>query len=217
MKKILFLFWICSCVFSVYGQEKVFTYTSDGAISTNSKFIEDFGNTINTATIPKSIKSTESFSDGTGEEYTINCSKYDGWDADPGDFTVIDIKKGEQNIYQLKYDEGWDFFPQAWKEFTPLKSCYIQQLDKGATALIFQSSIIMSQPPYITIVIVKGDKATLVYNKPSYIENIQKKDDSTVFKLLENTIEWVGDGSVQYNDGIYNYLTIKGGTIYSNK
>lgn len=79
--------------------------------------------------------------------------------------------------------------------------------------LFFTGIIIMSQPPFLTAVVLKDGKATLVFNEPSYINKIEKNGDAIDFKLQSNTLEYL-DSNTPINSPDLHTLILKGGMIY---
>lgn len=72
----------------------------------------------------------------------------------------------------------------------------------------------MSQPPQLTVVCVQGDKAILVFNKPSYINEIKKSGNEINFTLQSNTLEYLDINSAPINSPDLHTLTLKDGMIY---
>lgn len=145
--------------------------------------------------------------------YTVNGLRYKGWDNDPGDFNVIEISYGKDTLFTLKYDDGWDNMSTDYGSYTS-KFCGIENLGNNTFAAIFKGVDIMSQPPYLTIVVMKDGKASLVFNKPMIINSIKTNSDGTkTFDLQENTVEWI-DENTPANSPITHTMTIKDGNIY---
>lgn len=145
--------------------------------------------------------------------YTVNGLRYKGWDNESGDFNVIEILFGNDTLFTLKYADGWDNMSTDYGSYTS-KFCGIENLGNNTYAAIFKGIDIMSQPPYLTIVVMKGGKASLVFNKPMIINSIKTNSDGTkTFDLQENTVEWI-DENTPANSPITHTMTIKDGNIY---
>ena len=145
--------------------------------------------------------------------YTVNGLRYKGWDNESGDFNVIEILFGNDTLFTLKYADGWDNMSTDYGSYTS-KFCGIEKLGNNTFAAIFKGVDIMSQPPYLTIVVMKGGKASLVFNKPMIINSIKTNSDGTkTFDLQENTVEWI-DENTPANSPITHTMTIKDGNIY---
>ena len=222
------------------AQEQVFNTSSDGSIIVKSKFIDEFDNWPYENTTPYILKFSETIGiipqftinkDLTLQKNTINKSdlnnsialkmrytikglRYKCWtDADPGDFNVIEILFNNDTILTLKFDNGWDNMSTDYGSYTS-KFCGIEKLGDNTYAAIFKGIDIMSQPPYLTIVVMKGGKASLVFNKPMIVNSIKTNSDGTkTFDLQENTVEWI-DENTPANSPITHTMTIKDGNIY---
>lgn len=145
--------------------------------------------------------------------YTVNGLRYKGWDNESGDFNVIEILFGNDTLFTLKYADGWDNMSTDYGSYTS-KFCGIENLGNNTFAAIFKGVDIMSQPPYLTIVVMKDGKANLVFNKPMIINSIKTNSDGTkTFDLQENTVEWI-DENTPANSPITHTMTIKDGNIY---
>lgn len=212
MKRSILVLFTALYALSFYGQKQVFTYSANGSIISSSEFIKSLDNEYIDGTTPYILKHSDAVSTPSGLNYTIKYQLYNDWDNDPGDFTVIEIYESNKLIYSLKNNEGWVYFPKKQANTTSTQCGYIANLNDNAIALIVQGTTLASQPPLLTIIIIKNDKAYLVYNEEGNIEDIQKTNSATTIKLLTNTVEWIDDR--QLNDGIYKTLTIKDGTIY---
>lgn len=93
------------------------------------------------------------------------------------------------------------------------KPFYEISLSLNCKALVFTGITIMSQPPLVTIILINKGKATVVYNKPSYLNSITENTTKTILNLQLNTVEY------DLNDKPYNKaelatLTFKDGMIY---
>ena len=215
MKKLTLIFTVCMLHFVSYAQEQVFTYSNNGTVETKSKFIEPFPNgdfaNITDHTLQKSYDVVAP----SGDTYTVKCYKNTGWENDPGDWHYFEILYKEKVIFSAEYADGWEYLADNLKQtLSPKADAFYQKnLRDDTVMLLFTGIIIMSQPPYETIVLLKDGKATLVYNKPGFIEDVQVVDSDVVFTLCENTVEFYEDGTPM-NDGIIAELSIKDDLIY---
>lgn len=67
----------------------------------------------------------------------------------------------------------------------------------------------------LTIVCVQENKGTLVFNKPSYVNKIEKDGDEINFILQSNTLEYLDiNSSEPINPPELHTLTLKDGMIY---
>ena len=65
----------------------------------------------------------------------------------------------------------------------------------------------------ISMIVLKSGKATLVFNKPCYINEIKKQGNKIDFILRKNTLEYV-NSSTPVNQPILKTLTMENGRMY---
>ena len=221
------------------AQEQIFSIDTNGDVVTKAKFIEElYAGNYNNIT-PYTLKFSEkinilqhftpsknlptkemaSYNLETNnavamrKAYTINGLRYKGWDNESGDFNVIEILFGNNTLLTLKYADGWDKMSTDYGSYTS-KFCGIENLGDDTYAAIFKGIDIMSQPPYITIIVMKNGKASLVFNKPMIINDIKTNADGTkTFDLQENVVERI-DENTPANSPITHTMTIANGNIY---
>lgn len=80
-------------------------------------------------------------------------------------------------------------------------------------ALLFIGTYIMSQLPRLTILVLKKGNASLVFDRPSYVNNVDKKGNETIFTLQANTVEY-RDVGVPCDSPELHTLAFKEGMIY---
>ena len=217
-QKILVLLWMLSCCFSSYAQcSPVFSLAEGGRIVPDADYVVPFEKCTYEGITPYILKTSDAQTTSSGDAYAIRCLQYNHWENDPGDFHVVEISSGGKSLLTLENPEGWEFFRSDAGFDINSYPCYGRiDLDGDAIALLFTGVNIMSQPPYCTVVILKGGKATLVYNQPAFINDIRKSGDETVITLEMNTVEWI-DEHTRYNDPILNKLILKEGMMYLEK
>ena len=66
---------------------------------------------------------------------------------------------------------------------------------------------------HISMIVLKSGKATLVFNKPCYINEIKKQGNKIDFILRKNTLEYVNSSS-PVNKPILKTLTMENGRMY---
>ena len=195
------------------AQEFIFETTA-GEIVTKSKFIDQFQNDVYTNITPYILKQTTNESLQNGDSYTINCLKYRTWGNDPGDIHVIQVLHQGKEVFKLNNDEGWKYINEEPDGgITKTKFYYSIDLDKNTKVLIFVGIYIQSLPPYISMIVLKSGKATLVFNKRCYINEIKKQGNKIDFILRKNTLEYV-NSSTPVNQPILKTLTMENGRMY---
>lgn len=204
---------MCSLCTVVYAQEQVFTYLNNEVVN-KTKFVSSFENgrfdNITSHTLQNSYK-VLSRSD---EQYIVKCYKNKGWENEPGDYHYFEILHNGKVIFDLDYADGWRYLSDKLSSL-PLttEAFFYTHLTDDAVALCFTGITIMSQPPFLTVVIVKNGKATLVFNQPSYIIKNAYTHNELSLSLQANTVEY-RDVGVPCNSPELHTLEFKDGMIY---
>lgn len=205
------------CITS-YAQTAIFSFSASENIEENPLFIESFENNTLSNITPYKLKKEIPVSLTNGKRYSVRLLRYKDWDYnEPGDYNVIEIYHGNKLAASLNYNDGWNYFYTA-KDYkrdsiAPVKAI---PLSADCTALVFTGLIIGSQPPFLTIIVLKNGNATLVYNKISCINDIITTNNETIFELQLNTVEYE-ENDKPYNDPELATLTFKNGMIYYEK
>ena len=170
MKKFLiFLFSLCSL--AGYAQEAVFSYGTDEQIIVDSTYIVPlYPHTEENKS--KATELTESMEVSTlsGNLYTVKAFQIKDWDT--GDFQYVKVYKDGQKIYELSNGNGWINFPNEYSGSSVPHCCYVANMGKDAVALIFHEVSYGSNLPNMTIIVLKDNQATLVYNRECSINEI---------------------------------------------
>ena len=138
-----------------------------------------------------------------------------GWEDEPGDWHYLEILNNGKVIFSEDYADGWIFLSDViTSSLTPVTSAYLKfDLDDDVVLLLFEGITIMSQPPYLTGIVLYNGKATLVYNKVGHIEKVLQSTFGTVFTIRENTVEYDANNNPFY-EPIIRILTINNGMMY---
>lgn len=205
---------MCIICFMSYAQEQVFTYDND-KIKNKPQFIKAFDNGEFANITSHSLQKSYSIAAPNGDKYIVKCFKNTGWENEPGDWHYLEITYNGQTIYSIDYADGWEYLSLNLKRsLSPTADAFYQKdLNSDTVMLLFTGITIMSQPPYITIIILKKGKATLVLNKPFFIEKVQHSNNETVFSLCANTIEYYDNGTPM-NSASIRTLYVKDKMIY---
>lgn len=219
MKKVLLLFivlpYVCMCVcaqgFSGKKNLKsVFKTDGGGTVITYPKYIDTFVNGNYSNIEPYILKETSVINTDGG--YMIKCFKYNGWENEAGDFNVIEINTTQGEVLSLRYDEGWENISVPGLQCDNKSYCH-ETLADGSIALFFTGTVLMSQPPYLTIVILTHGKAYLVFNKRMIINNVVRNNGDLLFNLQENVVEWI-DENTPAGDAVLHTISVKDGLMY---
>ena len=142
--------------------------------------------------------------------YRILGYKHKLGDADPGDFDAIAVQVGGDIVLTWHLDSGWDDFSRPWGDVCS-RFCYTVPLAGGAVAAFFVGASVASQPECLTVIVMKGGRASVVYSKPMIVNWID--DDSKTLYLQENVIEWMAEGKPS-GSPIRHKMQVKDGALY---
>ena len=208
------LFIMCFLCTMLYAQEEVFSYSNSGLVA-KDKFVSPFPNGEFVNITSHVLQKSYGVSSPSGKKYEVKCYKNEGWENEPGDWHYFEILYDGHVILKSEYADGWCYLDDEVKSsllsFTD--AFLYTNLKDDAVVLFFTGIIIMSQPPFLTAVVLKDGKATLVFNEPSYINKIEKNGDAIDFKLQSNTLEYL-DSNTPINSPDLHTLILKGGMIY---
>ena len=169
MKKAIFMIMCFLCT-AVYAQEQVFTIDNDGNIGIKANYIESYLVKKYKNTSPYIQMLNENEKTLNGDSYAIECLKYRNWENDPGDMHLIRIRYQGKELFSLENNEGWEYITNEPNGDVKKTSFFYKiNLDEESVALVFVGVYIMSQPPRLTIIVLKNGKASLVFDKPYYI------------------------------------------------
>lgn len=180
MKKII-LFLFSLCTLCVKAQIPVFNYGPEGKIVVDSTYIEP----LYPLTSEEKSKATElihsmEVSTQSGNAYTIKAFKIKDWEE--GDFQYVEIYKDKKKIYEMSNGNSFIYFPKEYIGDSPTQCCYVAHMGEDAVALVFHEMIVGSNLPNITIVVLKDNQATLVYNKECSIMELKHQTTEISFE-----------------------------------
>ena len=142
--------------------------------------------------------------------YNITLQKYNGWDKEPGDFEILSIYNNSTNLLlQLQNANSWIKIPAELRQFTTNDYFIPVSLSNSATALIFMGIRFPSETPKLTIVVLSGNKAKLVFNKEYYIQQIIKEGTTFSMTLRDNIAQWTSEAAAAAATDIYAVYTYK--------
>lgn len=195
------------------AQESVFEITA-GEIITKRKFIEKFPNGKFDNITEHTFRDSYNLTNGN-QSYTVKGYINEGWENEPGDWHYFEIIYNGQKILNEDYADGWNYLPQELKsQLSPCNNAFFyKDLGSDMIMLCLIGVTIMSQPPYLTIIILRNGKATLVFNKRGEISDIKKTEDELEFNLWTLYAEY-GSVGQELSPGVNHTMTIKDGMIY---
>ena len=155
---------------AIYAQtgERIFTYDAAGNVAPNTEFI-DKQELWNDGTVMTHEADVTVQSSDKAYTYTISLSQIETASGDLKHYDAIDIKCSSKSIFRLKTKEAWDgAYPLD--NGSQLGYVTVRYLDVHVTALVFAGWSYAGDAPWIMIVILNKDKATVVFNRRGVIQ-----------------------------------------------
>lgn len=165
-------FWIgVFFAMSVWGQnteEIVYTF-QNGEIQVNDLFQTSSNIGEETGITPYKEVGIVSLEADT-KNYNLKVLNFNGWRGEGGDFRIIRLYDNTNLILEFIDEEAWR---EPYSEFNESVSkyasfndyCLVYPLQNGVTALLFEGFSWASQVPLLTIIVIKDNKAKVVFNK----------------------------------------------------
>ena len=147
--------------------ERIFTYDATGNVVPNAKFI-DKQELWNDGIVMAHEADVTVQSSDKAYTYTISLSQMETA-KDIKFFDVIDIKCAGKSIFKMKSLEAWNG-ERSLDDGTQLGYVTVRHLDVHVTALVFIGWSYAGDAPWIMIVILNKDKATVVFNRRGVIK-----------------------------------------------
>lgn len=224
------------CMQSVAQNEAKMIYTIDDKqeIVTNDKFIDIHVDRNAPDVKPYELIGQTTFK-ANSREYKLQVLQYKGWQNEGGDFRVIRLYYEGKQILEFIDEDSWIGDPEyadknIWEPGIIVRSifkggrpfsqvlkliggnatytghCIVYPLENEATALLFEGFCYGNEPPLITIVVIKGDKAKVVFNKSWFVTglNVHEKnfelylEDDCCTPLNAATIRTALEGSMTF-------------------
>lgn len=205
------LSFILSFIFSVqlFSQEHICSFFGgDIQVGSTSFVSSNVGNY--TDVTPYTDVATFPFV-SCSQNYELKLQNYKNWENDGGDFRVIKLY-GNGNLLLEFADVG------AWRKpysnysnnySTLTDYCIIYPMENNATALIFEGYPWSSQAPLLTIIVIKGNRAKVVFNQSWVIESFIPYSKGFELIIEKEYLEYDNSNS-QYLDRHKIYTTSDG-------
>lgn len=200
---ILVLF-VCSITSFAQTGTRIFSYDATDNIVAEPRFIEPLD--LTTEPVFHTIAQTEVFSADKVYRYELQFSQLEGAE-DTNIFEAIDIKYAGKTMLSLHAWEAWRANSHTTKDELIPGYVTVRHLDVHVTALIFFGWCYDSTPPWITIVILNKDKATVVFNQRGVVTecrtdqpyglNIQYVDKIQEYDNAEDTTPSPADNELK--------------------
>lgn len=226
--------------------ESIYTFDEKGEIVANREFIDTHVERNNSEVMPYTLIGITTF-EANSEKYELQVLNYKGWEDDGGDFRIIRLfHKGEQ-ILEFIDEEAWIGNPlikekKTWiggpsrdinsggshfSEFEESVSnhakytghCLVYPLKDKATALLFNGFSWSSQVPLLTIIVIKDNKAKVVFNQSWGIELFKAEDKGFDLTLMANFPVYVNDDNTPdiWHPNFHRLYTTQDGSMKIEK
>ena len=151
------------------AQSDIYMMNARGEVIADSAFIDPFV-WINPTVEYEPLYSRTLFTPGLSGSYTVKLYRYKNSENDGGYFSIVEIDCGSKQVLRMIQTDGWDKFDP---DYSPTSDYYkLVRLDDSTYALLFVGFNYASEPGLLTIVILRGGQATLVYNKGRHITSL---------------------------------------------
>ena len=169
MRKTFAIFVMLVCCIMVHAQtgERIFTYDAAGTVVPNVKFIGE-RKLWNDGVVMAHEADTVVYSSDKAYKYTLSLSQMEEV-KDIKFYDVVDIKCGGKSIFKMKSWEAWNG-ERSLADGSKLGYVTVRYLDVHVTALVFAGWSYAGDAPWIMIVILNKDKATVVFNRRGVIQ-----------------------------------------------
>lgn len=202
MKKVLFLLIFLSVgkIFS-QGRAEIYSCVNEGIQRNDTTYVTTHHECLDEK---HSDVATLSF-EANAEKYELRLQNYKDWENDGGDFRIIKLYHKGKQILNFVDEEAWigkkikekgyaqpfsEFIDEVEKHASYNNFCVIYPLENNATALLFEGFSWSSQVPLLTIIVIKDNKAEVVFNQQWSIEFFKAKPKGFELVLIENFLEW---------------------------
>lgn len=153
---------VCCIMAHAQTGERIFTYDAAGNVEPNAKFIGE-RKLWNDGVVMAHEADTVVYSSDKAYKYTLSLSQMEEV-KDIKFYDVVDIKCGGKSIFKMKSWEAWNG-ECSLDDGTQLGYVTVRHLDVHVTALVFIGWSYAGDAPWIMIVILNKDKATVVFNQ----------------------------------------------------
>lgn len=199
---------LCLIPFSVLStDDNVYIFKNgDIHISENFKTSSNIGDMAGITPF-KEIGTTEFTANS--QLYQLKTLNFNGWRGDGGNFRIVRLYDDTNMLLEFIDDNAWrdpfSEFKTSINRFASFNDyCIVYPLENNATALIFEGFSWGSQVPLLTIIVIKDNKAEVVFNQSLAIQKF-----NAYMKGFELTL--IDDFEAPQN--IYKLYTTSEGTM----
>lgn len=209
MRHILILLISIAYSAHFFAQENLYSFVNGNIQVGNTSFVcSNVGNYTNIT--PYSNVATCFFASNS-RNYELRLQNYKGWETDGGDFRVIKLYNNGNLLLEFEDSEAWrkpyEEYSNSYSTLTDY--CMIYPLENNATALIFEGYPWSSQAPLLTIIVIKDNKAKVVFNQSWVIESFIPHSKGFELIIEKEYLEFDNSNS-QYLDRHRIYTTSDG-------
>ena len=226
MKILLSIALCLLCHMQIMAQhqpENIYTFDNKGGIVANKKFIDTHAERNDSEVKPYTLIGITSF-EANSEKYELQVLNYKGWEGDGGDFRIIRLFHKGNQILEFIDEEAWIGNPlvkegKTWiggpsrdinmggshfsgfedsvsNHATYTGHCLIYPLKNKSTALLFDGFSWSSQVPLLTIILIKGNKAEVVFNQSWGIEIFKAEKEGFDLTLMADFPVYEDDDNI---------------------
>jgi hypothetical protein len=116
--------------------------------------------------------------------------RFNGYEGEPGECNVIEVLRNGAKVLELKNSLNFENLSSRVKSESGFYGFIT--LSTNTYALIFTEPIFASQPPMVSIVLIRNGQVKLVYNKKMYIKSISRSGRFSM-QLQANTVEYINE------------------------
>lgn len=176
------------------GKEFVLQFKNGTDIPVNMAYIEPLDGNLSEefqgleATV---LKDTITVNAKSGDTYIVKMLTFLDWDVKTGDFHCVEIYKGEKKIYEMKRMQAWGELPVGIRpRKKKIEYCRSLNVVDDTVVLLFSGASLLEQPIPMSIVVVKGEEAKLVFNEPCFIGSSDIGFQSETHNGIEKNTEY---------------------------
>lgn len=180
--------------------KRIYTIDDKQEIIVNDKFIDTHVERNGADVMPYELIGQTVFK-AHSKEYKLQVLQYKGWQDEGGDFRVIRLLHKDKQILEFIDEESWLGDPEfadksIWEPGIAMRSiskggspfsrvlraigkhathtghCLVYPLENEATALLFEGFCFGNDDPLVTIIVIKDDKAKVVFNKSWFVTGL---------------------------------------------
>lgn len=221
MKKLLIICVLVADTLFASAQNgvEIFRFDAQQKIETNQSMIAPFYNGDEVKSLSYVLRSSTNVVFG-GVTYSIKTGELvNGEDCEDYGFNVISIYRGNQIIFELKQPDMWTFTYAGrsmtdYRQYTDNRYFIPVTVSQQTLALLFVGWPYGGDMPLLSIVVLSGSDAKLVFNKNMDINSITKSGTSFSMQVQTNVVEYDESGKALGSPDIHQIYSQNGVLYY---